>query len=368
MKRILPVTVIAVLALLMMAAYMQQDLILDKMEQLIYTGSAPVYDEPKPIELYEALPTGDFGSEETLEVADLPTLARKITVGASTDYQRLEAIYDWVTANFAYDLDKLKNMSAYDSGAAYLLETGKGICHDYADLTRALLTELGIESTYESGDVYPVEGTTERHAWNHAKIDGIWYALDTTWGSGFIVEDENRFIQKPRRLYLTTPEELYRLHRDPAYKEARELDYRKARTVEADPVSLPEFERVLIEKMNQFRTAAGLSSLADEQRLLDTARHSAAQIAALAANDEDYALNDLSAQLERRASELRVRSAGMYAFIQWAHEPAAAEKLFDQIVQEQQEYLKDDNYSAVCVAVIRKGEVTVVVHVYLARY
>lgn len=367
MRRLLPVTVIAVLAIVLVTAYLQQDLILDKIEQLVTAGTAPAYNEPEPITLFEALDL-PAAPADTLEITDMRTLSRRITAGAVTDYQKLEAIYDWVTANFAYDLDKLKNMSAYDSGAAYLLNTGKGICHDYAELTRALLTEVGIEATYESGDVYPAPGITERHAWNHARVDGIWYALDTTWGSGFVVEDEERFIQKPRRLYLTTPEELFRLHRDPAYKEEREQAYRKERTAQANPVTLPEYEREILEQMNKFRAASGLPALSEERRVLEIARQAAARIATLAANDEEYTLVDLSNQLERKAAELRISSAGIYAFMQWDHQPATAAELYNQIVQEQQEYLKDGRYRAASVAVIRKGEVTAVVQIYLSHY
>ena len=367
MKKLFTILFATVLILGAAAAYTNQELIFHWLGSLL-SATAPV-EEPEPIVLHEAveLPGGqDAGSLEP--TSDMRALALKITAGAANDKARMEAVYDWITANFAYDLEKLENITAFGAGAAYLLQTGKGICHDYADLAKALFTALGMEATYESGDVYPAPGKQERHAWNHVKVDGIWYAMDTTWGAGFVVEDEGRFIQKPRRLYLTTPEELYRLHRDPAYKDEREQAYRLEQAALAVTYTLPDYEQDLLTRFNAFRAGKGLTALSEERALTETARQAAARIAERSAAGEEYTLDTLKRQLEQLAPRLRIHKAGMYAFQQWAYEPASSAFLYEQLIRDQQEYLLQGEYSAATVAVVRKGDITVVVHLYLARF
>ena len=264
-----------------------------------------------------------------------------ITAGAATTTRAWKRS-DWITASFAYDLAK----------------------EDFAELALALLTALDIEATTDRRSL-PGAGK-KRAPLEPCQVDGLWYAIDTTWGAGFIVE-ENRFIQKPR-LYLTTPEELFRLHRDPEYKEEREQAYRRQSALQADPVYLSEYEQELLERMNSFRSANDLPRLHQEQRLLEAARRNAARIADRVINDEEFSLDGLRSDLNRLAPSLRFSAAIMYAFLHWGYEPASPEQLFNQIVQDQKEYLADRSFNAATVAVVRRGDLTVVVQVYLTRF
>ncbi len=351
--------------------YLHRDLALialDDLARYVYTRTG--INLPDPIALSEGTLPGEDGSARRDFTADIEALARQITAGLTDDYARLEAIYDWMTHNIAYDLDKLDNMQAYGSGAAYLLQAGKGVCHDYADLTMALLKAAGIEATYESGDVYPKPGEVERHAWNHARVGGIWYALDTTWGAGFVREGEaeRRFVQKPRRIYLTTPEELYRLHGDPAYKEEREMAYRRDEAAAAAPQYYPALEQELIALLNRERVNAGLPPFAVEDRVTGPARQSAARIAAAVIRGEDYTLDDLITQLNRKARELRLKSAPLYAFSQWTCPPGTAAELYEHLSAQQQESLQNPALRSAGIGVIRQGDLTVIVQVYIEHY
>ncbi|HOP68537.1 MAG: transglutaminase domain-containing protein [Dethiobacteria bacterium] len=361
-----------VLALLLVAAAVfffihRTDLLLN-LEDLVRHYSAllsrAVYQGEFPFnvpEVLEVSPPGGRGGEVAGPVKEL---AREITQGLESDYDKMAAIYDWVTHNIAYDLQKMENPQAYGSGAEYVLRTGKGICHDYAELVRELCKAVGLEATYESGVVYPEPGKEERHAWNHVRVDGIWYGLDATWGAGFVIQEEQKFYQKPRRIYLTTPEELFRLHRDPAYKEEREIDYSRAQSAQAEAVYLPEYEEALFRLFNGYRQEQGLPLLRKEERLANMARQNGARIAEDICRGKEYSLAELKSQLNRRW-DLGLRSAGMAAFIKWSFPLSSPEKLYRELAQGGLNYLADQRYRGLTLAVVRKGDLVVVVHIYL---
>ncbi len=306
------------------------------------------------------------GFDETS--AGLKQLARQITAEIPDDYGRLCAIYDWVTANIAYDLEKAKKMEEYGYGAEYLLENRKGVCHDFAELTGALLKAVGIKATYERGEVRPAPGKTEQHAWNHVQIGESCYGLDTTWGAGFVDEEKGQFVQRPSRLYLTTADELARLHSDPAHKEAREIEWSRARAVAARAVYLPEYESGLLVLFNETRQEAGLAPLKEEPRLSSAVRQSAAEAAAKASQDEEYSLDRLNRELEQSASQLRLARAGLYAFTVWDFPTPTVEEIHRLIAAQQDSFLHEGLYQGLTVGVVHRGDLLTVVLAGLSYY
>ncbi len=323
------------------------------------------------------LEEGHTGERDSVEkdhvehraATDLDSLAGQITAGITDDYGKLCAVYDWVTANIAYDVEKARDMESYGSGAEYLLEKRKGVCHDYADLTRALLEAVGIEASYEKGDVHPASDRVERHAWNNARIGESWYGLDTTWGAGFVNQEKGLFIQRPSRLYLTTPEELARLHGEPAYKEFREMELRREEASLADPLYLPEYEARLRLLINETRAAAGLAPFIEEERLLATARQSAAAAAEEVCSGREYSLASLKEELEQKALELRLEKAGIYTFTLWDYPLPTVEEIHRLIVAEEENtYLKETGFQSLTAAVIRRGDLVIVTLLFLSFY
>ena len=306
------------------------------------------------------------GFDETS--AGLKQLARQITAEIPDDYGKLCAIYDWVTANIAYDLEKAKKMEEYGYGAEYLLENRKGVCHDFAELTRALLKAVGVKATYERGEVRPAPGKTEQHAWNHVQIGESCYGLDTTWGAGFVDEEKGQFVQRPSRLYLTTADELARLHSDPAHKEAREIEWSRARAVAARAVYLPEYESGLLVLFNETRQEAGLAPLKEEPRLSSAVRQSAAEAAAKASQDEEYSLDRLNRELEQSATQLRLARAGFYAFTVWDFPTPTVEEIHRLIAAQQDSFLHAGPYQGLTVGVVRRGDLLTVVLAGLSYY
>jgi hypothetical protein len=366
MKRFGWICLIALLITALLLGFWNRDLLMGYLN--CFNGEMDV-DEPAPNNLTEDSSAPGGGTAEPA-VTDLKSLAQQITVGASSDYEKLTAIYDWVTNNIAYDVEKAKNMESedYDFGAEYLLKNRKGVCHDYAELTRALLKSVGIKATYERGEVHPAPGKTERHAWNHACIGETWYGLDTTWGAGFVDERKGIFIQRPSRLYLTTPEKLARLHSDPDYKKACEIEWQRTQAAAAKPVCLPEHEARLLELFNETRTAAGLAPFKKETRLQDTVRQRAADAAVAACRGEEYSLDELNAELKQKASKLRLSKAGLYVFTLWDYPTPTAEEIHLLIISQEETFLYDGMLEALTVGVIRRGDLVTVVLVGLSYY
>lgn len=54
---------------------------------------------------------------------------------------------------------------------------GKSMCGGYSEILRNVLSEVGIESVYISGEGKDKLGN---HAWNQVKLDGKWYNVDLT--------------------------------------------------------------------------------------------------------------------------------------------------------------------------------------------
>lgn len=295
--------------------------------------------------------------------SDVKELALAITAGCEDDYNKMVAIYDWVTENIAYDLEKARDISAYGSGADYVLEKGRGVCHDYAQLTRELLLSVDIEATYEKGEVINSSGETELHAWNQAYIDNRWYALDTTWGAGFIFEENALFIQKPRRLYLTTVEELGRLHHNPDYKQEQEQEYMRLKALDQTAVELPEYEKEIIQIFNSYRFEKELPLLAEELRLNDLARTYAGIFAEMIAEGSEFTLEDLSEELSARATGLNIKSAAMHVMVKWFAHPEINGQVYDKIITEHADELNQFKWEGLTSGAVGKGDLIVFVFI-----
>lgn len=368
MKRAGQILLSILALLLLLSAFLQWDLLPAPGHLLArWLGGERVSPAPRGDEQSAASGTGEEDGFEP-PAADLKELARQITAGVAGDQGKLNAIYDWITMNIAYDVEKAGKMEGYGHGAEYLLKNRKGVCHDYAELSRALLRAVGIKATYEKGEVHPAPGKREQHAWNRALIGETWYALDTTWGSGFVDEESGLFVQRPSRLYLTTPEELARLHGDPGYKETREIEWRRSAAAAAVPVHLSDHEDRLLELFNEARAGAGQAPLRRETRLLDVVRQSAVDAAERACRDEEYSLDRLNGIIEQKAPALRLSRAALYAFTLWDHPAPTPERLHRLIGEREDLFLGDGSFTGLAAAVIGRGDLITVVLVGLSYY
>lgn len=108
-----------------------------------------------------------------------------------TDAQKTKAIYDFPIYNFIrYDTTKESlpygyAPTYYDKSAVTVLDRGSwllgmsvGGCQEYSTLFNRLMNTAGIPCFNVYGDYVNTDGTAVWHAFNRAKINGVWYWYD----------------------------------------------------------------------------------------------------------------------------------------------------------------------------------------------
>lgn len=126
--------------------------------------------------------------------------AKEITKTATTDYERIYQVYEWVINNIYYDYDGLYGKSVIESSAIEVLKGKKAVCQGYADLTAALLRSLDIPTMLVAGNAAsPIDKSNINHAWNMAYADGRWIFLDSTWDSHNRYENGEYITNEPNK-------------------------------------------------------------------------------------------------------------------------------------------------------------------------
>ena len=119
--------------------------------------------------------------------------ASDLTRGVKNGLEAVGAVYDFVTTNISYDEEKARTVeSGYLPDVDQTLESGKGICFDYAALMTAMLRSQGIPTKLEigySGEVYHAWISTwlKEKGWveNIIEFDGKnWSLIDPTLAAG----------------------------------------------------------------------------------------------------------------------------------------------------------------------------------------
>lgn len=106
-------------------------------------------------------------------------LGAELVKGAADDLDAVTRIFTYITENITYDTDKAKSVqSGYLPVVDEILDSGTGICFDYAAVMATMLRTQRIPTRLEigyAGEVY--------HAWISTHIDGI------GWVNGIIQFD-----------------------------------------------------------------------------------------------------------------------------------------------------------------------------------
>lgn len=164
---------------------------------MIYTVVSRPLD-PEPQQLQEA--GGDypwFIRERYLQLpGDLPdrvsALAREITAGASTPYDRVHAINRYLWTQYRYDLTIGPQRRPGDAVDYFLFEERRGYCEQFSSAMAVLLRAVGVPARlatgYTPGTVHPLTGLLEvrqsdAHAWVEVFFPGTgWVEFEPTPG------------------------------------------------------------------------------------------------------------------------------------------------------------------------------------------
>lgn len=103
------------------------------------------------------------------------TLAKTITNGTGSSYDKAVKIFEWVRDNLEYSF-------YYNTkyGAAKTVITKSGNCVDHSHLLVALARAAGIPARYVHGSCTFNSGNDYGHVWTQLLIDNIWYDADAT--------------------------------------------------------------------------------------------------------------------------------------------------------------------------------------------
>lgn len=134
--------------------------------------------------------------------SSITALAASIAPDGLSDMEKLRNIHNWVTNHISYDCVALANNgSSTLTPASQTLNSGRGMCRDYAFLTAALARASGLPARVVYGEATPPNASSSgMHAWNEIKVNGQWVFVDTCWDAGYV--KNNQFVSAPTTTYL----------------------------------------------------------------------------------------------------------------------------------------------------------------------
>ena len=157
--------------------------------------------------------TINYQGESIEELADL------LAQYAHTEVEKARIIYAWITHHISYDIPSFlaaRNNGNYpDVSPKTVLRDRMTICSGYSHLYFALAEAMDLEAViifgYAKGATTTETDDDINHAWNGVKINGNWYLLDATWGSGSVVKEQFERQYKPY-YFATKPSEFIYTH------------------------------------------------------------------------------------------------------------------------------------------------------------
>lgn len=140
-------------------------------------GTESVHSIGAPSYVESAQPVYWSGSLKLMELSNALSLSEK------TDTEKLREVYAYITGNISYDFDKINTLKAdYIPDIDDTIDSGKGICYDYAALFAGLMRLNGIPTKLVKG--YRID-LAAYHAWNEVFIEGKWHLIDTTYDAAY---------------------------------------------------------------------------------------------------------------------------------------------------------------------------------------
>lgn len=177
---------------------------IDAYENIVNTSYASLFKETTEVSLENEFLPYLYPSQYVNFSADMQAVktAQEAVRTAVSDLEAIAGIYHYVIEHITYDQEKAASVQpGYLPDIDSTLETGTGICFDYAALTAAMLRSQRIPTKLEigySGEVYHswISVYTEETGWIDKLIEfsgNAWTRMDPTFAAG---NDNNRKILK----------------------------------------------------------------------------------------------------------------------------------------------------------------------------
>ncbi|XP_036406882.1 kyphoscoliosis peptidase-like [Megalops cyprinoides] len=186
------------------------------------------------------------------KVFSVQAIAQAITHEATSELERLRAIWVWLCNNIEYDVSGYLGQSEKLCTPEQVVEAGRGVCCGYSSLCLQMCREMGIECQevsghskgigYRQGQSY--QNTKSNHMWNTVKLEGQWYLLDACWGAGRVDINNQTFIKRYDDFYfLADPEDFIDSH----YPDEQQWQLLES------PVTLEDFEKRVFKTSEFYR-------------------------------------------------------------------------------------------------------------------
>ena len=104
-------------------------------------------------------------------------ITNSLNLGGKTSYEKMLAIYNWLTTNVTYDYANAYADISHTTYAAVIRRTC--VCQGYALTFYRMAMAAGLSCRLIYGN-----GNGGAHTWNIVKVDGKWYNVDATWDAG----------------------------------------------------------------------------------------------------------------------------------------------------------------------------------------
>lgn len=136
-------------------------------------------------------------------LSEIQDLADTICYGINNDYDKVQAIHNYVCENLSYDHVSAETSANLETiSLKHILEQKKTICAGFSNFFSALCCAKGIycvniRGTCKNDDILDLSiDTPTNHEWNAVFIENHWIFIDCTWDcqnhyyeSGYIYND-----------------------------------------------------------------------------------------------------------------------------------------------------------------------------------
>jgi hypothetical protein len=137
------------------------------------------------------------------------TVLNAIILNDMTDYQRVRAIYDYISYYTLYDFDLYEqyiqdptsvSVTNPSFAIAGVFNNNMAVCEGFAEAFSLMCSIEGIENVIITGEA-PSGDKNLPHAWNKVKLDGEWYAVDST-NASFSIKGEDHYTEYLNHAYF----------------------------------------------------------------------------------------------------------------------------------------------------------------------